>query len=132
MGRHEDKLMRPLSEDLRQRIIAAKAEGAGTGEVSERFGVSRKSVERFWAQQGKSGHCRPKQIGGYRVSRLKKHGKRLRRWIAQQADLTLVELQLRCQKELKVQIGLTALWHQLDQLGLSYKKNDARRRARSA
>jgi hypothetical protein len=24
------------------------------------------------------------------------------------------------------------LWHRLEQLGLSYKKNDARRRARSA
>ena len=124
--------MRPLSEDLRQRIIEARAKGAGTGEVCQRFSVSRKSVERFWNQQRTSGHCRPKQIGGYRKSRLKPHEKQLRRWIAQQADLTLVELQQRCQKELDVQIGLTALWHRLDRLGLSYKKNDARRRASAA
>jgi transposase len=124
--------VKPLSEDLRQRIVAARTDGAGTGEVSQRFGVSRKSVERFWKLHCTSGHCRPKQIGGYRQSRLKKHEKRLRRWIAQQADLTLVELQQRCQKELDVQIGLTALWHQLDRLGLSYKKNDARRRASAA
>jgi len=117
---------------LRQRIVAARAEGAGTGEVCQRFGVSRKSVERFWNQHRTSGHCRPKQIGGYRKSRLKRHDKHLRRWIAQQADLTLVELQQRCQKQLAVQIGLTALWHRLDQLGLSYKKNDARRRASTA
>jgi transposase len=121
-----------LSEDLRQRIIKARAEGAGTGEVCRRFGVSRKSVERFWNQHQSRGHCRPKQIGGYRVSRLKKHEKRLRRWIAEQADLTLVELQQRCQKDLNVQIGLTALWHRLDRLGLSYKKNDTRRRASTA
>lgn len=124
--------MRPLSEDLRQRIVAARADGAGTGEVCQRFGVSRSSVERFWNQHCTSGHCRPKQIGGYRQSRLKKHEQRLRRWIAQQADLTLVELQQRCQKELEVKIGLTALWHRLDHLGLSYKKNDARRRASAA
>jgi transposase len=124
--------MRPLSEDLRQRIVAARADGAGTGEVCQRFGVSRRSVERFWNQHCTSGHCRPKQIGGYRQSRLKKHEQRLRRWIAQQADLTLVELQQRCQKELEVQIGLTALWHRLDRMGLSYKKNDARRRASAA
>jgi transposase len=121
-----------LSEDLRRRIIAARAEGGGTGEVCQRFGVSRKSVERFWNQHQACGHCRPKQIGGYRVSRLKKHEQRLRRWIAAQADLTLVELQRRCQKELDVQIGLTALWHRLDRLGLSYKKNHARRRAGTA
>jgi transposase len=124
--------VRPLSVDLRQRIVAARAEGTGTGEVCERFGVSRKSVERFWNQHCTSGHCRPKQIGGYRISRLKKHEKRLRRWIAQQADLTLVELQQRCRKQLAVQIGLTALWHRLDRMGLSYKKNDARRRASAA
>jgi beta-glucosidase len=53
-------------------------------------------------------------------------------WIAAQADLTLSEFQKRCLEHLKVSIGITALWHRLEQLGLSYKKNDARRRARSA
>ena len=123
--------MRPLSEDLRQRIIAARTDGAGTGEVCQRFKVSRKSVERFWNQHQACGHCRPKQIGGYRRSRLRPHERTLRRWIAQQADLTLVELQQRCAAKLDLKIGLTALWHRLDRLGLSYKKNDARRRARA-
>ena len=124
--------MRPLSEDLRRRIIQARQQGAGTGEVCQRFGVSRKSVQRFWRQHQRTGHCRPKQIGGYRRSRLAQHGRTLRRWIARQADLTLAELQQRCGTQLGVPIGITALWHQLDRLGLSYKKNDARRRARPA
>jgi len=123
--------MRPLSEDLRRRIIAARAHGEGTGEVCQRFQVSRKSVERFWLQHQRTGHCRPKQIGGYRRSRLRPHEATLRRWIAQQADLTLAELQHRCGTELGIKIGITALWHRLDRLGLSYKKNDARRRARA-
>jgi transposase len=63
---------------------------------------------------------------------LEKHDRTLRRWIAAQADLTLGELQERCRKRLKVSIGITALWHRLERLRLSYKKNDARRRARSA
>lgn len=124
--------MRPLSEDLRLRIIAARADGAGTGEVCQRFGVSRKSVERFRNQHQLRGHCRPRQIGGYRRSRLRPHEPTLRRWIARQADLTLVELQKRCGEKLGVKIGITALWHRLDRMGLSYKKNDARRRARAA
>jgi transposase len=124
--------MRPLSQDLRERIIAARERGEGTGEVCKRFGVSRKSVERFWKQHCLSGHCRPKQVGGYRRSRLEKHDRTLGRWIAAQADLTLSELQNRCRERLKVSIGITALWHRLERLGLSYKKNDARRRARSA
>ena len=124
--------MKPLSEDLRSRIIQARQQGAGTGEVCQRFRVSRKSVQRFWRQHQRTGHCRPKQIGGYRRSRLAPHGRTLCRWIRQQADLTLAELQQRCRTELGVQLGLTALWHRLDRLGLSYKKNDARRRARPA
>src|SRR3972149_3025399 len=98
--------MKPLSEDLRCRIIAARESSEGTGEVCQRFGVSRSSVERFWNQHRRTGHCRPKQIGGYRRPRGR--------------------------ERLDVQIGLTALWHRLDRLGLSYKKNDARRRARAA
>jgi transposase len=123
--------MRPLSQDLRGRIIAAREGGEGTGEVCKRFGVSRKSVERFWNQHRLTGKCQPKKIGGYRRSRLEKHDRTLRRWIARQPDLTLSELQQRCLEQLKVPISMTPLWHRLERLGLSYKKNDARRRARS-
>src|ERR1017187_8823364 len=99
--------MRPLSQDLRQRIIAARERGEGTGEVCKRFGVSRKSVERFWKQHRLTGECQPKKIGGYRRSRLEKHDRTLRRWIGAQADLTLCELQKRCLEHLNVSIGLT-------------------------
>jgi len=124
--------MRPLSQDLRGRIITAREGGEGTGEVCKRFGVSRKSVERFWNQHRLTGKCQPKKIGGYRRSRLEKHDRTLRRWIARQPDLTLSELQQRCLEQLKVPISMTPLWHRLERLGLSYKKNDARRRARSS
>ena len=124
--------MRALSQDLRQRIIAARGHGEGTGEVCQRFGVSRKSVERFWKEHSLTGQCQPKKIGGYRRSRLEKHDRLLRRWIAAQPDLTLTELRQRCWEQLQVALGTTALWHRLERLGLSYKKNDARRRAKSA
>ena len=124
--------MRPLSQDLRQRIIAARERGEGTGEVSKRFGVSRKSVERFWKEHCLTGQCLPKQIGGYRQSRLAPHDRKLQRWIQTQPDLSLAQLRERCQEQLAVRIGTTALWHRLRRLGLSHKKNDARRRARPA
>jgi transposase len=122
--------MRPLSQDLRQRIIAARERGEGTGEVSRFFGVSRKSVERFWNQHCRTGQCLPKKVGGYRRSRLANHDRTLQRWIEAKSDLSLAELQQRCQDRLQVRIGITALWHRLRRLGLSYKKNDARRRTR--
>ena len=123
--------MRPLSQDLRRRIVAAREAGEGPGEVSERFRVSRKSVERFWTQHCSVGHVKPKQVGGYRKSRLAKHARTLGRWIVRKSDITLFELRERCEKELGVKIGVNALWHQLRRMGLSSKKNDARRRAGS-
>jgi transposase len=121
--------MRPLSEDLRRRIVEARLTGAGAVEVSARFCVSRRTVARLFGQFERSGELRPKQIGGYRRSRLAQHGRTLERWITGQADLTLTELRERCANELGIRIGLNALWHQLRRLGLSSKKNDARRRA---
>ncbi len=44
----------------------------------------------------------------------------LRRWIREQSELTLAELQQRVARELKVRMGVTALWHRSEQLGLSY------------
>jgi transposase len=124
--------VKPLSEDLRKRIIAAREAGQSPSEVYRRFGVSRSSEARLWRQYQDRGHTEPRQIGGYRRSRLSKHEPTLRKWIEKQPDLTIDELCQRCEDELKVEIGRTALWHRLERMGLSYKKNPARRRAREA
>jgi transposase-like protein len=65
--------MRPLSQDLRQRIIAARERGEGTGDVCRHFGVSRKSVERFWKQYRLTGECQPQEIGGWSLAKLHLH-----------------------------------------------------------
>jgi transposase len=124
--------MRTYSTDLRERIVAARACGHSAAEVARLFRLSKRSVERYCKLQATTGSLQPKQRGGYRRSRLEKHEETLRRWIHAQPDLTLAELQKRLKRELKVRLGLTALWHRLEHLGLSYKKNAARRGARSA
>jgi transposase len=121
--------MKPYSEDLRVRVVAARQAGHSAQEVARQFALSKRSVERFCKLQATTGQVRPRQIGGYRRSRLAGHGATLRDWIAAQNDLTLVEIQERCRKRLRVRIGVNALWHQLERLGLNYKKNAARRRA---
>lgn len=124
--------MRPLTQDLRRRIVSEREKGQGVGEICRRYRVSRRSVERYWKQHQLSGNCQPKQIGGYRVSRLQKHNSTLQRWIEDQPNLSLAELQQRCLKQLNVRIGLNGLWHHLKRIGLSNKKIDARRRESSS
>lgn len=99
-----------------------KCGGTGAG-----FGVSKRSVERFWKRYTQAGTVTPKRRGGYRRSRLEGHDELLRECIAQQPDVSLEELRERLAGQLDLHIGLTALWHRLEKLGLSYKKNATRR-----
>lgn len=122
--------MRTYSTDLRERIVAARERGHSAREIARLFILSKRSVERYCKLHATTGSVQPKPRGGYRRSRLEKHEETLRRWIHEQSDLTLAELQKRIARKLKVRLGLTALWHRLEHLGLSYKKNAARRRAK--
>ena len=122
--------MRTYSRDLRERIIASRAKGHSTAEVARLFRVSKSSVERYWNQYQRTGKFEPKQRGGYRRSCLEGHDGSLRAWIGEKNDLTLVQLRERILRDLGIKVGNTALWHRLERLGLSYKKNAARRRAR--
>jgi transposase len=124
--------MRTYSIDLRERIVAARARGHSAAETARLFKLSKRSVERYCKLHAMTGSLQPKRRGGYRRSRLEKHDETLRRWIREQPDLTLAELQQRLARKLQVSLGITALWHRLEHLGLSYKKNAARRGARSA
>src|ERR1700722_15132256 len=122
--------MRTYSRDLRERIVAARGQGHSAQEVAQLFRVSKRSVERYWKNYLSTGVIEPKQRGGYRRSRLQEHDQTLHAWIKEKKDLTLAELQARIAQELGIKLGTTALWHRLERLGLSYKKNAARRRAR--
>lgn len=124
--------MKSFSMDLRKRLVAGRRRGQSAEELARLFGVSKRSVERFWKRHLEEGTLEPKQRGGYRRSRLEGHDELLHQWIAQQPDLSLEEISERLHKQLDINIGPTALWHRLEKLGLSYKKNAARRRARAA
>jgi transposase len=122
--------MRTYSRDLRERIVSAREQGHSAREAARLFRVSKSSVERYWNQYQRTGKLEPKQRGGYRRSCLEDHDRSLRAWIGEKKDLTLAELRERILRDLGVKLGTTALWHRLERLGLSYKKNAARRRAR--
>jgi transposase len=124
--------MKSYSVDLRERIVAARLRGDSAEEVARRFGVSKRSVERYWKLQQQNGSVAGKRRGGYRRSVLEGHDARLRRWLEKEPGLTLAQLGERIRKQLHKNLGPTALWHRLERLGLSYKKNAARRRAGSA
>jgi transposase len=124
--------VKAYGEDLRKRVIAAKEKGQSSAVVARRFSLNVRSVERYWKRYRETAQLAPKRHGGYRRSKLAPHDQELVKWIERQPDLTLAELQQRCDERLQIAVSLHALWYRLGRIGLSRKKNDARRRARPA
>ena len=114
--------MKSYSEDLRERIVKAREEGKSAAEAAKMFAVCKRTVERYWKHYRERGHCKALPSGGRRVSRLRPHLVVICKWIEEQSDLTLSEMAERLRERLGVEIGSTALWHQIDKLGMSYKK----------
>ena len=54
----------PLSVDLRERVVAAVAEGASFHRAAARFGVSVSSASRWSERFAQEGHVAPKPTGG--------------------------------------------------------------------
>lgn len=122
--------MRAYSQDLRKRVIAGREKGQSGAVVARRLSLSVRTVERYWRRYQESGQTSSQRQGGHMRSRLAEHDATLDKWIEREPDLTLEELCQRCQKQLHISISVPALWHRLKRIGLSFKKNDARRRAR--
>jgi len=124
--------MRAYSQDLRERVLWGLERGERPSAIARRLEVSRSWVYQVrddWEREQRRTSLR---IGGQRRSRLADWEPQLRVWIEQQPDLTLAEMCDRLSREMAVAITVSALWHQLDKWGLTFKKNAARERARAA
>jgi transposase len=122
--------MRSYSQDLRDRVLRALERKERPTDIAARFEVSREWIYLVRNRLRDNGMRHSLQIGGHRVSRLAPFKHALHAWIKANADLTLAEIAARL-KQQGVAINLPALWHQLNNWGLSYKKNAARQRART-
>lgn len=120
--------MQAYSQDLRDRVLRAVARGERPSDIARRFEVGRMWVYQVARRYRDSGERASRPVGGYRRSRLADWEGVLRGWIKQQPDLTLAQL---CERLAArgVDIKIPALWHQLNNWGLSFKKNPARQRA---
>jgi transposase len=124
--------MQSYSQDLRERVLNALERGERPTAISRRLEVSRNwvyQVQRAWRSGGRRQHL---PVGGYRKSRLAALENVIRDWLGDKPDLTLAELSHRLSVSYGIELTLPALWYRLDKWGLSYKKNPARMRARSA
>lgn len=121
---------KPYADDLRLVVVRLIAEGHTRPEVAELCGISLSTVGRYVRRYRATGSVSPEKFGGYKDYALAKYADRIKRWIAKQPDLTLLELQARL-ADTGVMVAASSVFRFLRHLGLTYKKSPARGRAGS-
>jgi transposase len=122
---------RPISEDMRSRMVAAVEVGGSRQSVALRFAVAPSTVIKLMQAYEATGSVSPKPMGGYKKHKLKPHREVVLRLVSETPDATLDELVEMLRKR-KILVSRSALARYLGVLELSFKKNSARQRARPA
>jgi putative transposase len=119
-------MARPLSNDLRERVVAAALSGASCRSVAARFGIAVSSVVKWLQRHRATGSVAPGKMGGHRKRVLEPHRAFIVDRIGQTPHLTLHRLK----EELAtrgVTVSHNAVWLFLRREGLRFKKNAAGR-----
>ena len=113
-------MKRPISLDLRQRILASYDQNESTREeIAQRFRVSLGMVKKLLQQRRHTGDiaCRYKRCGR-KPTIVTIHRQKLRELLSKKPDLTLEELRRATQLDCTIQ----AIHYVLEEMGLTYKK----------
>jgi transposase len=116
--------MRPISNDLRRRIIEAIQENEESQpEIAERFSLSLSTVEKLWQRFRTTGSYEPLLHSGGRSRLLAADEKLIRAEVAAHPDITLAELTARVAVENnQPPVSLMTMSEELRRLGLPRKK----------
>jgi len=118
-------MTRPLSNDLRERVVAAIAAGESCRSAAARFGVAVSSVVKWSQRYRATGSVAPGKMGGHRKRTLEPYRAFIKERIVQTPHLTLHKLR----DELAargVVVSHNAVWLFLRREGLRFKKNAVR------
>ncbi len=112
--------MRPLSNDLRERVVAAVGAGESCRAVATPFGVAASTVVKRSQRYRRTGSVAPGKVGGHRKRVLEAQRAFIRERIVQVPHLTLHKLK----DELATQgvvVSHNTVWMFLRREGLSFK-----------
>jgi transposase len=119
--------MRAIPVPARERILQLYEQGKSTREIAEFFGFCVAAVRRVRQQFKERGSVDPQtHLCGRKTLLTSAREARLQKLVAAQPDATLAELGSRLDRTFRT--STVDVW--LRKLGLSYKKNAGRRRAK--
>jgi transposase len=126
-------MTRPLSQDLRSRVIAVVDGGLSCNAAAERFGIAVSSAVRWvraWRSEGRVAAL--PQGGDLRSHHIEAYCDVILATIEVEVDITLVELAELLGRQHGASFAPSTVWRFLDRHDLTFKKNSARQRAGAA
>jgi transposase len=125
-------MSRAYSQDLRDRVLVASAEGSSARWIAARFGIG-VSTAIVWIRREKELGVRSALVRGQpKGSKLDVHEDFLRGLIAETPDITLHEIRVELKECLDVSAAIGTIWKFFDDRDITFKKNSTRRGARAA
>src|SRR3954465_250772 len=118
-------MVRPLSNDLRERAVKAVESGESCHAVAARFDVAVSSVVKWRQRYRATGSVAPGKMGGHRRPVLEPHRAFIVERISQTPHLTLHRLKDGLAGR-GVAVSHNPIWNFLQREGLRFKKNDVR------
>jgi transposase len=115
----------PYSLDLRERVVAAVAEGMSCSEAAEHYQVSQSSASRWTRRRAETGSAAALPMGGKKPFALADEEAWIRKRVAEKPDITGRELLAELNGR-GVDVSYYGVWHFLDHTGLSFKKKPTR------
>ncbi len=126
-------MTKPLSMDLRQRVLAAIDSGMSRHAAAARFGIAPSTAVKWFDLRRKTGSVAPRAQGGdTRSSRIEALGPAILAMVEEAPDLTLVEIAERLEREHGERFAPSTVHRFFGRHGLTFKKSPPTPASRTA
>jgi transposase len=126
-------MTKPLSPDLRLRVVGAIDAGMSRRAAADRFGVAPSVAVKLHELWRRTGSVEPRPQGGDRRSkRIEAHAETILALVSETPDITLVEIAERLERDHGECFVPSVVHRFFARRGITFKKNRARQRAGSA
>ncbi len=123
-------MTRPLSNDIRERLVSAVDGGLSCRSAAKRFGVAASTAIDWVGRWRRTGDIRPRPQGGdKRSQRIEAHAGAILALIEETPDITLAEIAAYLDGAHGLRVAQSTVWRLLDRRGMTFKKTRARKRA---
>ena len=123
-------MTKPLSSDLRERLIEAVAAGMSRRAAADRFGIAASTAVKWVRRWRDTGSNAPRPQGGdKRSDRIEAHAEEILGLVAAARDITLSEIASHLERQRGERFAPSTVWRFLDRHAITFKKNRARQRA---